>query len=193
MKASAIQSYIESKKTFQCERSKLKDVSEFIATKLDLFLKNAIEQMYDTACLKNKKNPKTGNELGYFSEENNRVHHTHQFYYQPNTSIYALSFKHKHVIYNTLRANEIKKEDDLRSTLETKTNEGEKKIDKKIENYILRPRPKESDTILIPYREEKDGFRNETVTIGIEHVINFLENHSWLKNSNLLFEVYHRF
>jgi hypothetical protein len=40
----------------------------------------------------------------------------------------------------------------MRAALEAKTNEGEKKIDKKIENYILRPRPKESDTVLIPYR-----------------------------------------
>lgn len=50
---------------------------------------------------------------------------------------------------------EVKKEDELRNALETKINEGEKKIDKKIENYILKPRPKETEAFLVPYREEK--------------------------------------
>lgn len=36
----------------------------------------------------------------------------------------------------------MKKEDELRNALEAKTNEGEKKIEKRIENYILKPRPK---------------------------------------------------
>ena len=31
--------------------------------------------MYDIASLKNKKNMKTGNELGYFADENGRVQH----------------------------------------------------------------------------------------------------------------------
>lgn len=81
----------------------------------------------------------------------------------------------------------------MRAQLEEKTAQGDKKIDKKIENYILKPRPKESDTIFLQYREEKDGIRSESVTISIEHVIHFLENHPWLNNSLLLFDVYHRF
>lgn len=81
----------------------------------------------------------------------------------------------------------------MRYALEVKTNEGEKKIDKRIENYILKPRPKESDSILIPFREEKDVYRSQSVTISLEHVIYFLESHPWLKNSLLLFNVYHRF
>lgn len=75
--------------------------------------------------------------------------------------------------------------------METKTNEGEKKIDKRIENYILKPRPKDTEGMLVPFREEKDGYRSQGVAISIEHAIYFLENHPWLKSSLLLFEVYH--
>ena len=66
-----------------------------------------------------------------------------------------------------MRQKELKKEDELRAVLEAKTNEGDKKIDKKIENYILRPRPKEIDSTMIPFREEKDGYRSPTISIGI--------------------------
>ena len=80
----------------------------------------------------------------------------------------------------------------MRAKLEAKTNEGDKKIDKRIEGYMLRHRPKESDSILTAYRED-DGHRSDTVAISIEHMTYYLENHSWLKNSLLLFNVYHRF
>lgn len=147
--------------------------------------------MYDIACLKNTKNPKFGNELGYFAEANDRVLVTQEFYFQPNTRIESLTYRHKHEIYSNLRIKEIKIEDDLRLALESKTNEGEKKIDKRIENYILKPRAKDTENMLIPFREERDGFLKQGVKIDIEHAIYFLENHPWLKSSMLLFEVYH--
>lgn len=71
------------------------------------------------------------------------------------------------MIYSALRQSEIKKEEELRSALEAKTNEGDKKIDKKVENYILRPRAKESDSSLIPYTEIKDAYRNDSGAINI--------------------------
>ena len=132
MKGKTIECYINSRKDLSFEKGKSKEISDFLAAKLDQFLKVALEQMYDIACLKNKKNQKLGDELGYFSEENNRIQNIQEFYFQPNTKIYSLSYKHKHDIYSNLRIKEIKKEDELRNNLEAKTNEGEKKIDKKI-------------------------------------------------------------
>lgn len=60
--------YIESRKDLACDRKSKESIGEYLAAKLDQFLKTSLEQMYDIACLKNKKNPKFGNELGYFAE-----------------------------------------------------------------------------------------------------------------------------
>ena len=66
-RSSAIEKYL-TKKGFKSTGSKGKELSEYLAGRLDQFMKVAIEQMYDIACLKNKKNPKFGNELTYFSD-----------------------------------------------------------------------------------------------------------------------------
>lgn len=68
-----MEKYLENRKDLHWDKNKLKEVSEFLAAKFDNFMKRSIERILDTASLKNKKNPKLGNELGYFATENGRV------------------------------------------------------------------------------------------------------------------------
>jgi hypothetical protein len=68
LKGKVLEKYIDSRKDLHCEKSKSKDIGEYLAAKLDQFLKTTLEHMYDIACLKNKKNPKLGNELSYFAD-----------------------------------------------------------------------------------------------------------------------------
>lgn len=58
-------------------------------------MKKTIEKVIDIAALKNRKNMKTGNELGYFSSEQERVQPETPFYISPNSKIFALQYKHK--------------------------------------------------------------------------------------------------
>jgi hypothetical protein len=60
--------------------------------------------MLDIAALKNKKNIKFGNEVGYFSAASDRVTAQTPFYTSPNSKIFLLQYKHKLDIYTTLRA-----------------------------------------------------------------------------------------
>jgi hypothetical protein len=113
--------YLIRGKDLSFEKGKSKEISDFLAAKLDQFLKVALEQMYDIACLKNKKNQKLGNELGYFSEENNEFKIFRSSTFSPIPRFTPLSYKHKHDIYSNLRIKEIKKEDELRNNLEAKT------------------------------------------------------------------------
>jgi hypothetical protein len=81
-KATPIEKYIQSRRDLHCDPSKIKDLSEYLANKLDQFLKNTVEEIYDIACLKNRKNPKFGNELGFFADEHGRVSDTQEFYFK---------------------------------------------------------------------------------------------------------------
>ena len=61
---------------------------------------------------------------------------------------------------------------------------------------MLKQRPKETDANLGPFRDERENYRqlnSLSVVISLEHMVYYLENHPWLKNSLLLFNVYHRF
>lgn len=93
-----------------------------MTSRLDNFMRKTIEKIIDIGCLKNKKNWKTGNEMTYFSPNSDRAASQTPFYISPNSKIFLLQYKHKLEIYTTLRAKEIKKEDELRSALEANTN-----------------------------------------------------------------------
>ena len=106
--------------------------------------------------------------------------------------MFVLLYKHKLELYTGLRARELKREEELRAGLEQRTGESEKKVDKRIENYVLKPRPKEVDPVEI-FHEEREAMRTtpNAVLICAEHALHFLENHHFLKNSLLLFNAYH--
>jgi hypothetical protein len=67
-------------------------------------MKKAIERVIDISSLKNKRNPKFGNEVGYFATENERVTHQTPFYISPNSKVFVLMYKHKLEVYTTLRS-----------------------------------------------------------------------------------------
>jgi hypothetical protein len=90
-----MEKYLESRKDLHIEKTKIKEISEFLASRFDNFMKRTIEKIADIAALKNKKNPKLGNEIGYFSRESERVVPQAPFYISPNSKIFALSYKHK--------------------------------------------------------------------------------------------------
>jgi hypothetical protein len=70
-----------------------------------------------------------------------------------------------------------------------KTNENEKRVDKKVETYILKPRPKEAETITL-FRDDKEYNRTNQLSINMEHIIYFLNGHQLLRNNHLMWEIY---
>ena len=66
-----------------------------MASRLDHFMKRTVEKIIDVASLKNKKNPKLGNEVGYFSAASQRVAAQNSFYFSANSKIYLMQYKHK--------------------------------------------------------------------------------------------------
>ena len=77
-------------------------MAEFLATRLEDFLKVTLERVYDYACIKNKKSS-LGNELGYFPPESKRLSIEAAFYIQPCSKIYGLAYKDKLESYFQLR------------------------------------------------------------------------------------------
>lgn len=70
-----------------------------------------------------------------------------------------------------------------------RTNEYEKRVDKKVENYMLKPRPKEAEIISV-FRDDKEYPRTNHIGINMEHILYFLNGHQYLRNNHLMFELY---
>lgn len=60
-KITAIQKYLEGRKDLHFGTTKLKDVAEFIASKLDAFMCECADQIIEIAKVSSKRNSKTGN------------------------------------------------------------------------------------------------------------------------------------
>ena len=183
----ALEKYLESRRDIHVDKGRNKEMAEFLATRLEHFLKVTLERVYDFACVKNKKSI-LGNEFGYFPQGSERVPIEAPFYIQPSSKIYTLSYKSKLENYFQLRVREFAREDMLQEELEAKARDSDRKLDRKLENYLFRQRPVEAKE----WEEEKvDLGVSSAVHISFEHFIEYLDQHHYLRNSLVLFNAYH--